>query len=128
METAIIVGIVVLVFIAGMFFGHVSSSDPISLADFERERRLRAENDSIKLYIEMENMRRDQIRLSSYSQYQAFDYGWTKELFEIQKLPRAVSVDEAKEKYGEHHEVTDNIIGKLNEVIEEVNHPRIKKA
>jgi len=99
--------------------------DPV---DFERERRIRAENDAMELYRRLENQRIDNIRLRSYPIYQAFDYGWTKTPFEIQKIPRAMSQDEAKEKYGEHYQITDGLIGKLNEVITEVNHLSSKNS
>ncbi len=101
----------------------VKSDYPFSLEDFERERRMRAEHEATKLYIQIENMQRDMLRLASYPLY-----SWKNSLsFEIQKLPRVESMTEAKEKYGEHYGVVDAIIGKLNEVISEVNSPTIKK-
>ena len=126
MVIAIICSIALGFIVGGIVFSIICSRDPypFDLSDFERERRIRAENDACKLYREIENMRRDQIYRASYPLYQI------KEplLLEIQKFPRVESMSEAKEKYGEHYGVTDAIIGKLNEVIDEVNHPRIKKV
>lgn len=42
-------------------------------------------------------------------------------LFEIQEIPRVVSQQEAKEKYGENYQVIDGIIGKVNEAIRAIN-------
>ena len=124
MITAIICSLVIGFLVGAIIISCATSNDyPFSLEDFERERRIRAENDSMKLYIEMENMRRDQIRLRSYPLYQVRE----PLTFEIQKLPRAEHQLEAREKYGENYMVVDAIIGKLNEVISEVNSPTIKK-
>ena len=124
MITAIICSLAIGFLVGAILISCVSNSDyPFSLEDFERERRVRAENEATKLYIELENMRRDQIRLASYPMY-----SWRNNLtFEIQKLPRCESQMEAEEKYGEHYGITDAIIGKLNEVISEVNNPTIKR-
>ncbi len=92
--------------------------DPIgfSLLEVERERRLNAERDTLEMYRRMENMRIDNLRLASFPLYQTRDWK-----IEIEKIPRAISQSEAKEKYGEHYLVTDGLIGKLNEVISQVN-------
>ena len=115
---------VVIGFLLGAIFVSGVYSDPFlfSLENFERERRIRAENEAMQLYRELENMRRDNLRLASFPLYQARN----NLSFEIQKLPRAESLKEAQEKYGKNWDVTDGIIGKLNEVIEEVNNPTIK--
>lgn len=42
----------------------------------------------------------------------------------IQELPRAMSLDEAKEKYGENWSVTDALVGKINELTQQVNRLR----
>ena len=125
MITAIICSLAIGFLVGAIIVSFASeSSYPFSLEDFERERRIRAENDVCELYRQMENMRRDQIRLSSYPLYQVKN----PLIFEIEKLPRVESLQEAKEKYGEHYGVTDAIIGKLNEVISEVNKPTIKRV
>lgn len=49
-------------------------------------------------------------------------------VFEIQKIPRVESIKEAQEKYGEHYQIIDALIGKMNEVIDEVNNPTIKRT
>ena len=69
-------------------------------------------------------MRRDNLQLTSYPLFQV------KEplIFEIKKLPRVESITEAKEKYGEHYQVIDAMIGKMNEVISEINNPSIKRV
>lgn len=112
-------------FLIGLIVISCITSDPypFSLEDFERERRIRAEADACKLYRDLENLRQDNLRLRSFPLYQV------REPFriEIGKLPRAESMKDAEEKYGKYWNVTDGIIGKLNEVIEEVNNPTIKK-
>lgn len=123
MITAIVCSLVIGFLIGAILVSCATGSDYPYFEDLERQRRIRAENDSMELYIKMENMRRDQLRLASYPMY-----SWRNNLtFEIEKLPRAQSLTEAKEKYGEHYGVTDAIIGKLNEVISEVNSPTIKR-
>lgn len=124
MITAIICSVLIGLLIGVILVGFITSDPyPFNLEDFERERRLRAESEATRLYFELENMRRDSLRLSSYPLYQMREPF----VLEIQKLPRAESLKDAKEKYGEHWDVTDGIIGKLNEVISEVNNPSIKK-
>lgn len=123
--TIAIIGSVLIGLLIGGIFGACANSSPypFSLEDFERERRIRAESETMKFYIQMENMRQDNIRLRSYPVYRMPD----SLNLEIGKLPRAQSTKEAEEKYGEHWKVTDAIIGKVNEVISEVNDQTIKK-
>lgn len=42
-------------------------------------------------------------------------------LFEIQELPRTMSLQESKDKFGEHWEVFEAFIGKINELTRELN-------
>jgi|CXWL01.1.fsa_nt_gi hypothetical protein len=119
MITAIICSVVIGLLIGSIIGGAIMSpSDyPFSLEDFERVRRIRAEHDAMKFYIDLENMRRDNLRLASFPLYKTRNYA----SFEIQKLPRAESLKDAEEKYGKYWNVTDGIIGKLNETIDSVN-------
>ena len=124
MITAIIASAVIGLLV-GILIHSVAGCDPypFSLEDFERERRIRAENDVYKFYRDLENMRIDNLRLKSYPMY-----SWRNNIsLEIGKLPRPESSKEAEEKYGKHWETTNAVIGKLNEVIEEVNNPTPKK-
>jgi len=106
-----------MVFVVGCLLGLAlgrTPSDHLCYLEAERARDLMRE---------IESVRREQMRRASYPLYQVRD----PLVLEIGKLPRAMSVDEARDKYGEYYGVTDAIIGKLNQVIEEVNHPTIKK-
>jgi len=124
MITAIIASIFIGLLV-GLVVGAALNSDPfpMNLEDFEREKRYRAENEANRLYLELEALRRQNLRLSSYPLYQTRD----PLLFEIQKIPRVQSPEEAEQKYGAYWKITDGLIGKINEVISEVNSPTIKK-
>lgn len=42
-------------------------------------------------------------------------------MFEIKELPRAISLDESKKWYGDNWEPMEQVVGKINELVSELN-------